>query len=98
MNGCAYTEEEFKQKCEYYNVPEHDIDGLWLYMTEGIEPGFFLEAVLSNNLKESFARADWINQASLYNCFPSVAWGSEEKFNNWIKSFKTEESQSGRND
>ena len=98
MIGIHFTEEEFKQKADYFNVPEHIVDGLWLYLNNRIEPGGFLEAVLSNNLKEAFGRADHINISKmfetvqfLYNCFPSIAWGSEEKFNNWIKNSQTEE-------
>ncbi len=56
----------------------------------GIRPGEFLSAVLSNNLREAFGRADDINQARMfdivqycYNEIPSPCWGSPEAMRTW---------------
>lgn len=56
----------------------------------GITPGDFLTAVLNNDLREAIFRADENSLenithivAYLYNCVPSVCWGSIEKVNNW---------------
>lgn len=52
--------------------------------------GSFLTAVLANNLKEAFARADHNNIAAmghivayLYNEVPSQYWGSAEAVKDW---------------
>ena len=62
------------------------------YIIDGIEPGGFLMAVLENDLKESFGRADLENRAHLfeivsycYNMVPSTCWGSPEIVKKWIK-------------
>ena len=51
----------------------------------------FERAVLENNLKEAFARADLESRAALYEivkwCYweiPSNCWGSHEKVEAWI--------------
>ncbi len=86
-------EEQFSEMAKEYDVPEHDVQGLWLYLQHGIPPGSFLQAVLENDLKEAFGRADHINSTHvkeivtfLHNLFPASAWGSEEKVASW--SFK----------
>jgi len=62
-----------------------------LYIEEGILPGDFLTAVLSNDLMESFGRADDINRPRiydycvfLYNQAPSNCFGSPENVKNWV--------------
>lgn len=61
------------------------------YVAVGCPPGDFLHAVLSNDLKESFARADEYNRDNLfsivrylYNEVPGLAWGSPEKVKLWL--------------
>lgn len=61
------------------------------YSAEGVPTGGFLRAVLENNLKEAFARADSINiramaeiVAHVYNNLPSASWGTAEKVDAWI--------------
>jgi hypothetical protein len=56
----------------------------------GTPSGEFIEAVLCNDLKESFKRADEQNQADLfeivkycYNELPAMCWGSPEKVRAW---------------
>jgi hypothetical protein len=73
-------------------VPEHCRDGLLNYLRYGVPPGHFLQAVLSNDLREACARADDVNIAAIYNYVlvlnnyaPSAAWGSPEKVREWIE-------------
>lgn len=74
----------------YDKLPEHMREGARLYVEEGVMPGSFLQAVLENNLSESFARADEINTANmkawarwLHNDCPASAWGSITAINKW---------------
>ena len=61
------------------------------YVQHGIQPGDFLRAVLSNDLKGSFARADEDNRRDLfaivgymYNHTPSACQGSPDRVDAWI--------------
>lgn len=63
------------------------------YVATGRPTGSFLEAVLSNDLMEAFARADSgaLDNlphivAYLYNKVPSGCWGSRERVREWIKA------------
>lgn len=76
---------------KYEMLPAHMRAGAQAYIEYGIEPGGFLYAVLTNNLKEAFGRADEINLARMkdwahwiYWCCPMEAQGSVEKVNAWI--------------
>jgi len=73
-------------------VPVHTLPGLKRYIENHIEPGGFLSAVLSNDLKESFGRADQENREHLfdivnflYNEAPATCWGSPEKVKAWLR-------------
>lgn len=77
---------------KYPNVRPDTLDSLDLYVTEGIPTGGFLEAVLCNNLMESFGRADMGNRLALfeicsyvYNELPSGCHGSPEKVQAWLE-------------
>jgi hypothetical protein len=66
------------------SVPEHDHGSLVRYILDGVIPGGFLQAVLSNDLREACARADDQNLfaipvivAWLYNYAPANCWGSK---------------------
>lgn len=74
-------------------IPEHNIEGLKLWIERGIEPGSFLSAVLCNDLKEACAYADHINLHHiwdivfyLWNYAPGNCWGSPEAFQQWKQS------------
>lgn len=63
------------------------------YIENGIPPGHFLTAILSNDLKEACARADDDHRYRLfdivgwlYNEAPASCWGSPEKFEAWLTS------------
>jgi hypothetical protein len=75
-------------------IPAHMWGAIERYMLHGIPPGSFLTAVLSNDLREAFARADDENTACmkqwvqfLYSYAPSGSWGSPEHFHSWIAKF-----------
>ena len=60
----------------------------------GIQPGDFLTAVLENNLREAFGRADMGNRLTLFhivgychNEIPGLCWGSPEKCKAWKERF-----------
>ncbi len=72
-------------------IPEYMKGGLLRYLLRGIPPGSFLTALLSNDLRRTFERADDHNQRAvldyikfLYNDAPGQVWGSPSKVNDWI--------------
>lgn len=74
-------------------IPQRTIDSLTRYLEDGVPTGGFMEAVLSNNLMESFGRADDENREALfeitryiYNNLPSVCHWSKERYEAWIES------------
>lgn len=77
----------------YDSVPaEHMINGLRLYVEQGIEPGSFMQALLGNDLRGAVARADAVNIARIphwvvwmENNLPGGCWGSTENLHNWIR-------------
>tara|TARA_Y100000310_G_C20281639_1_gene622889 strand:+ start:453 stop:641 length:189 start_codon:yes stop_codon:yes gene_type:complete len=50
---------------DYTPLPQHIRAGVQRYVEHGADVGGFLTAVLSNNLCESFGRADETNRAYL---------------------------------
>lgn len=76
----------------YNQLPQHLRDGMQMYVEEGIPPGGFCMAVLSNDLKGAFGRADETNIKRmhdivlwLYNECPSTAQGSPQAVKAWIE-------------
>jgi hypothetical protein len=74
-------------------IPQHLRDSFDRYAQHGIPCGDFLNAVLENNLMESFGRADVQNRFILfdicsyvYNEMPYSCHGSKEKVKAWIES------------
>jgi len=64
-----------------------------MYIERGVDPGDFLCAVIDNDLRESFGRADVENCRRMYEIVswfymhaPSACWGSKEKHQAWIES------------
>ena len=75
----------------WHRIPQHCRDGLQDYIESGRPVGSFLEALLSNDLKETFGRADEINRMAifdyimfLYNDAPRLCWGSPDRYAGWI--------------
>lgn len=79
---------------EFYNkIPQSTLESLDLYVNQRISGGGFLDAVLSNNLKDAVSRSDDKNQEGLcqivkyiYNNAPMSCWGSKEKVDNWLNN------------
>jgi hypothetical protein len=76
-----------------YGTIDHIVPTLDRYVLNHIPTGGFLEAVLSNDLKEACARADSQNRyllfeivSYLYNEVPSACWGSPEKVQKWLEA------------
>jgi len=76
----------------YDDLPPHIRGGAKMYIEEYIPPGDFLQAVICNNLKESFIRADETNTRMMwnivnffYNEAPMNCWGSEKKMRSWLQ-------------
>jgi len=76
-------------------LPEHMFGGVDRYLNHGIQPGDFLSAVISNDLKGACGSADFINRSLLfqwvsffYNHTPSNCWGSTQRMYEWINGFE----------
>ena len=74
------------------NIPEHMHDAITRYVMDGIHPGSFLKAILTNDLKEAYIRADDINRKRIEDWAFFVIWevpescqGSELHFNTWMQ-------------
>lgn len=73
-------------------LPEYMRDGARAYVERGMA-GDFILAVASNNLRESYARADETNAEAMrewvrffHNHVPGLAWGSPERVRAWMAS------------
>jgi len=96
MDGGNYGQLWWKMTYRFlsFYIPERMEDGIRRYIDERVRPGDFLQAVISNNLKEAVWRADEENINNLpayvsyfYNEAPSNCWGSKEKMENWIGGY-----------
>lgn len=74
-------------------IPDHMMDALKRYTEHGQQPGGFLCAVITNDLKEACGKADDNNMriipayvAWLYNEAPSGSWGTPEQFEAWTNA------------
>lgn len=81
----------------YNPVKPDTIEDILRYVNDKVPPGDFLQAVLENNLKESFQRADEDNIRSMfeivqfiYNEIPASCWGSPEKVKKWLEKGRTD--------
>ncbi len=89
----------FKYECTLqgrpYYIPDRMMGGIDRYVKEGLHPGNFLTAIIRNDLKEAFARADDENFHQIpayvnyfYNEVPAACWGSKKKMDAWVKHLK----------
>ena len=74
-------------------VPDHIKSGVRRYIFEGCPVGDFLTAVITNNLEESFMRADGINLARMgdivrffYQYAPMGSRCSSENMELWMEA------------
>jgi hypothetical protein len=77
---------------KYALIPDATADALMAWAKNGVYPGGFLKAVLSNSLKDAINLADSNNEkalhsivAWLWNYCPADAWGNCEKYHNWLE-------------
>lgn len=73
-----------------YDIPEITRESIDAWVASARPTGGFVRAVLENNLREAFARADFDNSAAmhdivsyLYNEVPGNCWGSPERVAEW---------------
>jgi len=78
---------------DFKRIPESTMMDINEYVHYRQPPGRFLRAVLENDLRESFARADLSNRAAmfdivcyLHNFAPFNCWGSSERVKSWLTS------------
>ena len=88
--------------CDFY-IPERMMPGIKRYIEEGIIPGHFLQAVISNNLSEACGRADDENMKNLpayvayfYNEAPATCWGSKERMQSWHEKMMSKKNKGGQ--
>ncbi len=72
-------------------IPERTKEMIDNYAKQMWRPGGFVAAVLENNLREAFGRADSPNRAVMeqivkyvYNNVPQIAWGSPGAVQRWL--------------
>lgn len=73
-----------------HKIPQHMRQSLQRWITEGYEPGNFMQAVLQNRLDLAVLRADDLNISMLKNYVqflqmeaPEDCYGSPDKYNSW---------------
>lgn len=74
-------------------IPSDVMLAIERYVVDKIHPGSCVEAILRNDLREAFMRADAETTAAmpaivafLYNHVPAQAWGSDENVECWLLS------------
>jgi hypothetical protein len=87
----TYNKGNVVVKANWALIPDSMIGGLRRWIENGIPPGHFLTAVLTNDLREAVKRADDTNinrlpdyVKFLHNYAPSGCWGSVENFMRWL--------------
>ena len=85
------TFEQCQKHDQYYQIKESTIQSINDYVEHKLEPGSFVTAVLANDLKGSFGRADHENLGAMfqiccyvYNEIPASCQGSYEKVRAWF--------------
>lgn len=83
--------DHLKARLRDCQVPEHLHSGLIEYVSMRRPTGGFLNAVLTNDLREAALRADWNNQLRIFdivrflnNHVPGSAWGSVAAVDAWL--------------
>lgn len=84
--------QEFKDALAASRIPDYMKGGVERYILQGIPTGDFLRNLLCNDLRGTFARADDANILAimhylrlLYTHAPSQAWGSRERYREWLE-------------
>lgn len=81
-----------RESMESNEIPKYMRPVIERYVLNGINPGGFMEGVLTNNLVKTVSAADSTNSKHLlgyarllFHAFPFGSYGSEEAFRTWIK-------------
>ena len=81
------------QDINYEQLPPHLQGGVQRYIEQGVPPGDFLTAVITNDLFLATSHADSTSLAALrdivrffYNESPTDCWGTPEKMKLWMKA------------
>ena len=74
-------------------IPGYMMGGIFRWIEDGVYPGGFLTAVISDKLFDAVGRADDANVVNLpayvkffYNKAPAGCWGSKEVMKEWAKN------------
>jgi hypothetical protein len=77
---------------DFGQIRQNIVEGMNRFVLLHQPVGHFLTAVLSNNLREAFARADNENQKTMFqivsychNQIPGNCWGTPEKVKAWVE-------------
>lgn len=77
---------------DFGQIRQNIVEGMNRFVLLHQPVGHFLTAVLSNNLREAFARADDENQKTMFqivsychNQIPGNCWGTPEKVKAWVE-------------
>ena len=91
MFGCKTMVAEIEFTGQYADIPAHMQEAIRRYVLQGLRPGDFLTAVITNNLREAVGRADAENLPLLktyvqwfYNVAPGSCSGSPEIMREWM--------------
>jgi len=91
MNKDLKPTEEVGYRFRSFYIPKRMMYDIERYTNNRVLPGQFLQAIISNNLREACARADDENLQNLpayvayfYNRAPNGCWGSREIMNRWV--------------
>ena len=90
-------QKQFRKELEEFSmygdgVPSHIWNGITNYVLDGQPTGYFLHAMLTNDLAGVMRYADDINIRALHAIYgffyngtyvPSICWGSEDKVKAW---------------
>ena len=79
-------------KIDYSIIPEHMRAGAKAYIENGVQPGGFLTAVLSNDLVMAWYHGDDINRKAMGGWakwlwqreIPRKCWGSKRAISDWV--------------
>ncbi len=83
--------EDAKIRQDFSQIRQNIVEGINRFVLLHERKGHFITAVLSNDMREAFARADEENIRTMFqivsychNEIPGVCWGSPEKVKAWL--------------
>ena len=87
------------------NLPDRTKEAIDLYVSDGVDPGYFLQSVLENNLMEAVGFADETNRDALFEiCYyvhdqtPLACHGSAYIYRRWMEIKEHDRSTAGPSD